>query len=190
MQGEQGRLFEDISPERMADTLAIVSRIIHPKGGASDWALQKTYFLACVESIEDRHTELPAPRFYSWTYGPLSKDLRELLELASAAGDVELKLVQSKHRSVTKVYAWPGSRPVLPLRNLADAEFLDTFVGRISKLSGDELTRLAKDTVPYKSTQFGQPIDLEGYLATKRSQLETLSDDARLSHIISSRTHT
>jgi hypothetical protein len=188
MQGEQGRLFEDISPERMADTLAIVSRIIHPKGGASDWTLQKSYFLACVESIEDRHVALPAPRFYSWTYGPWSKDLRELLELASAAGDVEPELVQSRHRSVTKVYKWPSARPVLPLRNVSDSEFLDTFVGRISKLSGDELTRLAKDTAPYRSTQFGQPIDLDGYLAKRKTELESLSDDARLSDILSSRT--
>ena len=77
-----------LSPEETDEVLAVVSRIVKPTSGASDRVLQKTYFLACVDSIEDRLLLLPAPRFFSWTHGPWSKELREVFEFAESEGTV------------------------------------------------------------------------------------------------------
>jgi len=190
MEGEPiDSLFERMSPEQMADVLSAVCRVIQPRGGASDWTLQKTYFLACVESIEDRLSPLPDPRFFSWTHGPWSKDLRQLVDMAASAGDLELALLPSKYRSVTRVYRWPRKREIPPMSNPEDAAFLENFVARISDLPGEELTRLAKDTAAYKQTTQGRLIDLDQYLASRRLALEKLSSDESLAKMLASRGH-
>lgn len=188
MEGDPSEsLFERRSVEQMDDVLAAAFRVIRPRGGASDWTLQKTYYLACVESIEDRITALPDPRFFSWTHGPWSKDLRQLMDMAASVGDVELALVPSKYRSVTRVYKWPRNRELPPMSNPEDAEFLEGFVAHISELKGDELTRLAKETLPYKQTSQGHLIDLEEYLVVRKTALESLSSDESLHKILASR---
>ena len=182
-------LFERMCFDQMNDVLAVASHVIQPRGGASDWTLQKTYFLACVESIEDRLALLPDPRFFSWTHGPWSKDLRQLMDMAASVGDVEVALVPSRYRTVTRVYRWPRNRTVLPMLKAEDAKFLDDFVGRTSKLKGEELTRLAKETVPFKQTTPGHLIELENYLDSRKAALEGLSNDEDLARILATRGH-
>ena len=180
-------LFDSMSVEQVNDVLAAASRVIRPRGGASDWTLQKTYFLACVESIEDRLTLLPDPHFFSWTHGPWSKELRQLMDMASSVGDVELALVRSKYRTVTRVYKWPRDRTLPPMSNPEDADFLDEFVARTSKLKGEELTRLAKEAVPFKQTAPGHFIELESYLDSRKVAIHKLSNDESLSRILTAR---
>lgn len=190
MEGEPSEsLFERMSVDQMNDVLAVASHVIQPRGGASDWTLQKTYFLACVESIEDRLALLPDPRFFSWTHGPWSKDLRQLMDMAASVGDVEVALVPSRYRTVTRVYRWPRNRTVLPMLKAEDAKFLDDFVSRTSKLKGEELTRLAKETVPFKQTTPGHLIELENYLDSRKAALEGLSNDEDLARILATRGH-
>lgn len=190
MEGEPSEsLFERMSVEQMDDVLAAASRVIRPRGGASDWTLQKTYYLACVESIEDRLSALPDPRFFSWTHGPWSKDLRQLMDMAASVGDVELALVPSKYRSVTRVYKWPRNREIPPMSNPEDAQFLDEFVARVADFKGDQLTQMAKETLPYKHASQGHLIDLEEYLVARKTALEKLSSDASLHEILASRGH-
>ncbi len=184
-----GALFETLEAEQIDEVLAVVSRIVHPKGGASDWTLQKTYYLACVESIEDRFMALLAPRFFSWSYGPWSKDLRELMELAAAVGDVDVALVRSRYQTVTKVYRWPSKKELPPMRSSEDALFVDRFLSRVRRLPGEELTLLAKQTIPFKRTEAARPIDLEGYLAERKSSIERLSDDEKLAQPLAARGH-
>jgi len=187
--GPVDSLFERMSPEQMDDVLSAVCRVIQPRGGASDWTLQKTYYLACVESIEDRLTALPDPRFFSWTHGPWSKDLRQLVDMAASAGDLELALVPSKYRSVTRVYRWPHKREIPPMANPEDAVFLEGFVTRIAGVAGEELTRLSKETIPYKHTARGRLIDFDQYLESRKKALEQLSNDENLARILESRGH-
>jgi hypothetical protein len=182
-------LFGGLSPEQADDVLAAVSRLVHPKGGASDWTLQKTYYLACVESIEDRLAPLPNPRFFSWKFGPWSKDLRNLMDLAADVGNFEVALVPSKHQAVTKVYRWPQGKPTLPMRNSADATFLDEYVARVADLSGEQLTALAKQTIPYRNTPYLRPIDLDKYLQERRAAIDKLSDDERLAGLLAEPDH-
>jgi len=181
-------LFEGLSPEDTNEVLGVVSRIVGKKRGASDRILQKAYYLACVESIEDRLTKLPSPRFFSWTYGPWSKQLREIMEAAEDTGAVEVDFGPSRYKPVTKVYKWPAKRELPPMKDPEDATFIEGFMHHVAKLPGDELTSLAKKTVPYLRTPSGHPIDLDGYLAERKLALESLSDDAMLAGILESRT--
>jgi hypothetical protein len=180
--------FGGLSPQATDEVLAIVARIVHQKGGASDWTLQKTYFLACVESIEDRLTMLQAPRFFSWTYGPWSKQLRDIMDLAESVGEVNIELVQSKYQPLTKVYEWPKKNELPPMKNPEDATFVESFVSRVKKLPGEQLTMLAKQTTPFVRTPAGQPIDLGAYLIERTEAIENLSNDQTLAHLLAART--
>lgn len=181
-------LFEGVKPDQLDGVLALVSRIIRRKGGASDWTLQKTYYLACVESIEDRLVSMPAPRFFSWNYGPWSKDLRAFMEALGSVGQVRIDLVRSTHQDVTRIYKWPAEAELPQIPNPDDDSFVDGFLARVGALNGELLTTLAKRTVPYAKTLPWHPIDLDGYLAERRSAIERLSDDATLAELLATRT--
>jgi hypothetical protein len=182
-----GTLFDQLPADRTDEVLAVVARIISGKAGASDWVIQKLYYLACVESIEDRLELLPSPGFFSWNHGPWSKDLRALLELSTSAGDIEVLQVRSKYRAITTLYRWPQSKPVPSMAGKAGPTFLDPFLRRLSRLPGEMLTDLAKNTFPYRRTPFGQIIDLEGYLEERKRGLDVLSDDVRLATLLAER---
>lgn len=182
-------LFDRMSSEQADDVLSAVSRVIRLRGGASDWTLQKTYYLACVESIEDRLVTLPDARFFSWSYGPWSKDLRQLVDMAASAGKLALTLARSKYQEVTRVYKWPRGHELPPMANVDDASFLDEFLARSADLTGEELTLLAKETAPYKGTEQGRPIDLNHYLESRRRAVEKLSNDETLAQLLASRGH-
>ena len=90
---------------------------------------------------------------------------------------------------MTRVYRWPRNREIPPMRNPKDAVFLDDFVARSAHLSGDELTRLAREIVPYEQTRQGGLIDLDQYLGSRRLALERLSNDETLARTLASRGH-
>ncbi len=181
------RLFEALTPEQADDVLTVVSQIVSLKGGASDWTLQKTYYLAAVESIEDRLAPLPAPLFFSWRYGPWSKDLRQLINMAAEQGAFDIAIVSSKHSGSTKLYRPPRAKKPESMRNPEDQSFLEDFLSGVSKVSGDELTKLAKETVPFQRAELYRPIDLDAYLNERRAARERLSNDEKLAGILAPR---
>ncbi len=144
---------------------AVTAHVISGLNHVTDWRLQKAYYLAEVWSIEERLQRLSRAEFASWTHGPWSLHVRESVEALAAAGALSREARRARRRAEADFFTLRRAPAELPLPS-ADIEFLQDVTDQIRYLGGETLTRIAKATRPYGSTEPRKLIDLDGYLGS------------------------
>ena len=149
----------------------------------TDWRLQKSYYLAEVWSIEERLCRLSEVQFASWTHGPWSLHVREAEEALEADGLLVRGRQQAKRRPEAEFLRIPESRKLRPLED-SENEFLDAFSAQIKYTDGETLTKIAKATVPFQSTERKDLVDLHGYLEALKKKHERFAQSRRVAKLI------
>lgn len=150
---------------------------------ATDWRLQKSYFLAEVWSIEERLARLSHVDFAAWSHGPWSLHVREATELLESKGNLT-KVRRLARRRPEAEFLKVRSLEGLPSVREEEAEFLDSVAAQLKYLDGDALTKVAKTTPPYVATKAKHLIDLDAYLESIRKKHAALAESRKVAALV------
>lgn len=150
---------------------------------ATDWRLQKSYFLAEVWSIEERLSRLSNVDFAAWSHGPWSLHVREATELLESEG-LLTKVRQAARRRPEAEFLKVRSVGELPDVHEEEKEFLDVVAAELKYLDGNTLTSVAKATPPYMAAKPKRLVDLDGYLESIRKKHTALAESRKVAALV------
>ena len=134
-------------------------------------------------SIEERLCRLSEVEFASWTHGPWSLHVREAEEALEADG-LLVRLRQKATRRPEAEFLRITQRNKLPPLKEPEEEFLDSFAAQIKYTDGETLTKIAKATLPFRSTKSEDLVDLSGYLEDLKKKHERFARSRKVARLV------
>ncbi|MEZ3142785.1 Panacea domain-containing protein [Halobaculum sp. MBLA0143] len=141
-------------PSRACDLSDIIREVLSYNGGRFSVEVQKLCFFSDLYAVERYGRRLTNVRYGAYMYGPYSDEIADELGNAESSNWMEMTPAMRDGHSDTRYNASDGADLTKGCEHVIRAA-----VDKLESLSHDELTIKSRESLPYKRTPGGEPID-------------------------------